>query len=124
MVTLYRAQMARKAFVVGALDVTVKGASGFARPLAPTWDMVMGHKRGSISDSLYTDKYLCILTELAELAKENGAWLFKALYSFGQRNDNTITFLCFCRDGAFCHTYILIDWLCAEYPNHFKKGVR
>lgn len=123
MITLRRAQMRYKNTAQGALDVTVKNAQGFAQPFAPTWEMVMGHKQGRLTDAGYTEMYLLRLSALAELGTDNGYSLFKALRDFGVKHDNTVTFLCFCPDGKFCHTYLLIDFLCQTFPRVFQKGI-
>jgi hypothetical protein len=37
----------------------------------------------------------------------------------------TITVLCFCRDGQFCHKVLLVEWLTRHYAGGFVgEGVR
>ena len=118
MIKLYRAQITGYKGI-GGLDITVKSAKGFARFFAPTWDMVMGHKQGRLTDNQYTFRYTQILARM-----ENGKEVIpiKDLCQFGWDHSDAITFLCYCRDGAFCHTYILMDYLIHNWPHLFEKG--
>lgn len=97
----------------GTLDITVKGSGGLGRNFAPTWEMVLGHKRGEVSDAEYTKRYFAILDALP-------VDTFRRLYRFGQKTGE-ITFLCYCPDGSFCHTYLLMDYLVRKYPTGFTK---
>ena len=110
-VKLTRGQIGR--FTQG-LDITVKSASGWARDFVPTWDMVMGHKAGRISDAQYTEEYTRILSQSHAAVQE--------LRALGLKQEGQVRLLCFCRDGAFCHTHLLIDWLVANYPDAFEDG--
>lgn len=109
-IRLNRAQM--RYFGDDRLDITVKSAEGWARKLAPTWGMVWGHKHGNISDEEYKEQYIHVLEipfdELLEFAKDT----------------RSVTFVCYCADGKFCHTHLLIDYLITQYPysNMFKDG--
>jgi uncharacterized protein YeaO (DUF488 family) len=97
------------------LDITVKSGSGFGRELAPTWELVAGHKRmtaettgkrvekwmvehPALSDDEYTERYLNLLRE--RYAKH------RALWNGYLRAHESITLLCYCRDGVFCHRHI------------------
>ena len=42
------------------IDISVKSSRGQFRAFAPTWDMVMGHKRWDLSDEAYIARYLHI----------------------------------------------------------------
>jgi uncharacterized protein YeaO (DUF488 family) len=109
-VLLSRSQIKRGTIGV---DVTVKSSTGIARSFAPTWDMVTGYKKGSISETEYTAKYISILDKVTV---ESWRWLYK------HASDGQITLLCYCRDKWFCHTHILIDYACKKYPQAFKKS--
>lgn len=109
MITLRRASLGR----ANGVDITVANAKGFARFFAPTWDMVLGVKHGRMSPEEYTRRYLKILR--ANRNKEAWKWLRD------QAVDGTLTFLCFCRDGEFCHTYLLIDYMVSKWPGYFCK---
>lgn len=94
------------------LDITIKSASGWALRLAPTWNMVWSHKQGTISNEEYRQRYFAILDRIEFPLKE--------LLDFGK--DGTITFVCYCSDGKFCHTYLLIDYLISTYPEYFDRA--
>lgn len=82
------------------LDTTVK--SGYSL-FAPTWDMVMGHKHGTLSNEEYKKLYRDMLIRSWKEKRED--WL-KFL------NDDTPTALaCYCKPGAFCHRLLLKDFL-------------
>lgn len=98
------------------LDITVRSATGFARKLAPTWAMVIQHKDRELSDANYTSAYL----ERIEPPEKPWTFPFSDLWQFGTSHDDRITFVCFCKDGSFCHTNILIEYLCETFPNFFE----
>jgi len=97
------------------LDVTAKSAQGWARKLAPSWSLVMGHKRGSLHDAAYEEEYL------KQLAFDLGAVHFPyvQLWHYGLQHGRQICFLCYCRDGAFCHTHLLIDYIISNYHTFY-----
>jgi len=98
------------------LDVTRKSGEGLGLVFAPTWDMIRAHKTNTISDGTYTKKYLEILAGIPED-------LYAELYRFGALStqpSGVLTFLCYCRDGKFCHTYLLMNYLIERFPNHFS----
>lgn len=107
-VKLNRAQIGR----ARGLDVTVKSAKGWAKAFAPTWPMVLDHKAGKLTNAEYTEQYIRILDSIPK----GGA--VRALWNEGQKTGQ-VTLLCFCKDGAFCHTYLLIDYLTSKYPDYF-----
>jgi hypothetical protein len=109
MIKLQRAQIGRSA----GLDITVKSSKGWARDFAPTWDMVMGHKRGKISDEQYTEQYLGILARVP-------VQTWRQFYASGFSN-NRITLLCYCPDDKFCHTHLLIDYCIKQWPQIFTR---
>ena len=84
---------------VPVVDVTVKSASGEARFVAPTWDMVMGYKRGIISEEEYTLLYEDILE-----CNERRILDFFSTY-------DKVALACYCRPAAFCHRVLLAEWL-------------
>jgi uncharacterized protein YeaO (DUF488 family) len=109
MVKLSRAQIRHG---VRGVDVTVKSAMGFARPFAPTWKMVMGYKNGTLSEAQYTEQYLKILDAVSV---EAWRWLY------AQAMKDEVTLLCYCRDGQFCHTNLIIQFATEKYPKAFSK---
>jgi DNA polymerase III epsilon subunit-like protein/uncharacterized protein YeaO (DUF488 family) len=95
------------------LDVTAKSATGWATAFAPTWEMVSGHKGGTMGDSEYRRLYGEILDAAGEAA-------FERLWQFGA--DGTVKLLCYCPDGRFCHTHLLVDYAVKRYPKWFSDG--
>ena len=82
------------------LDITVKSG---VKSFAPTWDMVMKHKRGEISDTQYTDRYLRMM-RTSYLDNKNGDW--SAIL-----NRRRVVLCCYCAPGNFCHRHLLKDIL-------------
>ena len=95
------------------LDITVKSGKTLGKSFAPTWSMVLNHKKGEMTDQEYTDLYLEILDKIDEQ-------IYEKLYQYGTDN-NGINFLCYCRDGIFCHTYLLIDYLIKKFPDKYER---
>lgn len=80
------------------IDVTVKSATS-ARSLAPTWDMVLQYKNGTLSEQQYTKKYQEILKK--SLEQQRAKWLSTI------KNYNHLVFLCYCPTGQFCHRLLV-----------------
>ncbi len=84
------------------LNITVKSANLEDRAFAPTWDIVMGHKNGKITDQEYTDEYyrmmrmsyICNTSRWDELLCQE-----------------RVVLLCYCPPTAFCHRKLLADIL-------------
>ena len=110
MVKLTRAQIRPG---VKGVDVTVKSSKGFARAFSPTWSMVMGYKNGTLTEAQYTEQYLKIL---GAVSVEAWRWLYAQAAEGGE-----VVLLCFCRDGQFCHTHLIIQYAVAKYPKAFGK---
>ncbi|MBI4542749.1 MAG: hypothetical protein HY705_06940 [Gemmatimonadetes bacterium] len=83
-----------------ALDITIKSAPPEARPFAPDrWDMVLGAKRGRLSQSAYHAYYLDLMR--ASYRQQREAWA--ALLARDE-----VTLLCYCPATVpFCHRRIL-----------------
>lgn len=77
------------------LDITVKSGD---KTFAPTWDMVMGHKNGVISDEEYTQKYIELMRK--SLKNNRSRWL-------EVMNMEKVVFCCYCKKGKFCHRILL-----------------
>lgn len=97
------------------LDITVKSSTGWSRAFAPTWDMVMGHKAGQISDEEYIAAYTQILDQVS-----TPAW--QTLYDEGLIWGCNLCLKCYCPDGKFCHTHLLIDYAVEKWPDVFTDG--
>lgn len=84
---------------VPLIDTTVK--SGYVQ-VAPRWDMVLGHKRGQLSDAAYTDQYHELLDYWWFQDPDFFHWLLAP---------PVIALGCYCRPGAFCHRHLLAAFL-------------
>jgi len=100
MIKLNRGQIGKKA----GIDVTVRANL----PVSPTWEMVRKSKDGVISILEYIDWYKARL----DIKRDE-------VYAWAKTFTEDITFLCYCRDDDFCHTYLLIDWLVSNFPMEF-----
>lgn len=99
------------------LDVTVKSSAGWTTSLAPTWEMVTGHKGGTMGDIEYSRLYTAILDAAGEQA-------FEKLKQAGIDNGGRLALLCYCPDGVFCHTHLLVDYAVKRYPDWFADARR
>ncbi|RMH36692.1 MAG: DUF488 family protein [Nitrospirae bacterium] len=106
MTVLKRAQIGKAA----GIDTTVKSASGIWKAFAPTWDMVMGIKHGTLSEAEYRARYAAILERVPAQVWDKLA-----------ERDEAIL-LCYCRDGWFCHTHLIIDFAVRNWPDRFQDG--
>ena len=97
------------------IDITVKGQHPDWKVFAPTWDMVMEHKKGIINDQQYTDKYYKLLMD----RYNHGGWAksFESLASLAESQN--VTVVCFCAKGAFCHRHLL----CAFMAHNFATVI-
>jgi hypothetical protein len=78
------------------VDITVKGQDPKWKEFAPTWDMVMGVKKGTMSEAEYIKRYVAILARVSV-----ATW--DALLKMEEA-----TFVCFCNEHEFCHRNILV----------------
>lgn len=82
------------------VDTTVKGKSLL---FAPTWDMVMGHKSGQVSDAQYTHLYY---------EKMRGSYLnHQAQWQEFLQRTEPVAIACYCPPDCFCHRHLLRDIL-------------
>ena len=84
------------------LDTTIKSGAGLGKVLQPSWEIVMGHKRGQISDEEYVEKYLAMLRQRYAADRQP----FLDILAHEQ-----VTLLCYCRAGKFCHRHLAADVL-------------
>jgi len=97
-IKVFTAQLAYRG--IDRLDISVAGNDPVGKYFAPTWELVMGHKRGAITDSQYTERYLDMMRK--SYVSHRDVW--DAVLS-----RKSVTFVCYCRAGKFCHRYILAD---------------
>jgi uncharacterized protein YeaO (DUF488 family) len=93
MLTVYTAQYRYSGN--NRLDITVKGQDPIGKHFAPTWDMVMGYKNGSVSKKEYIVQYLNILKKVDKSIWENIL------------NRDEVVLVCFCSSKDFCHRKVL-----------------
>lgn len=86
-------------------DITVKGQHEDGKAFAPRWDMVMGHKNGTVSSAQYTEEYWKILNNVPP----------KSWYWLLSKQERTL--VCFCNKGAFCHRDILAQYVTQVYKS-------
>lgn len=84
------------------IDTTVKSGN---HVWAPTWEMVMGHKAGTISDEAYTAAYVGMMRY--SYIHNPDDWN-RLLYAA-----DPIAIACYCSSapGTFCHRHLLKDIL-------------
>jgi hypothetical protein len=87
------------------MDTTVK--SGYSL-FAPTWDMVLAHKRGpdvegGMTDEQYSKLYRDMLVRSWQTRRQE--WM-----NFLQ-DDDMYALACYCQEGKFCHRHLLIKFL-------------
>ena len=81
------------------LDTTVKSGD---KVFAPTWDIVMGVKNGSVSEAAYTEEYRRLMR--VSYRSHQPRWLELC-------NMSVVAISCYCPDGCFCHRYLLAGYL-------------
>ncbi|GJL61870.1 MAG: hypothetical protein NPIRA04_05240 [Nitrospirales bacterium] len=106
MTTLRRAQIGKSE----GIDTTVKSAKGLWKAFAPSWAMVMGVKEGKISEMQYIEQYSVILGNVK-------AEVWDAL-----AQHEHVALLCYCRNGWFCHTHLIIEYAVKHWPERFCDG--
>jgi hypothetical protein len=95
-------------------DVTVKSARPEHRCMAPTWEMVMGVKQGKLSTTEYSRRYQAIL-------EQNKEKIWKLLSDEALSGTAVLVFQCYCRDNAFCHTYLLMEWIIGNWHRFHQQ---
>lgn len=84
-----------KALDIPLWDTTVKsGLEAFA----PTWAMVLGIKKGTLSEEAYRAQYIALMRE--SWVSHRSDW--ECLLS-----QPSLALACFCKPGHFCHRLIL-----------------
>lgn len=94
-VEIWTGQVGKKYTGIITMDVSVKSGN---KIFAPTWDMVMGYKDGTLSIPDYEKQYNKIMKDSKK--KHPDAWV-----EIMKRKE--IVFLCYCKPGDFCHRVLL-----------------
>jgi hypothetical protein len=87
------------------MDITVKSGN---IAFAPTWDMVMRYKNGTMSEQEYTVLYLKILDN--SYVQNKSEW--DKLLAM-----ESVIFVCFCPKNKFCHRHLLANYLLGRFPD-------
>ena len=82
---------------IEVVDTTVKSGNHI---FAPTWEMVLGHKDGSISDERYTRLYRQRMIQ--SMNRNTKTWI----EFVSDQKPKAIG--CYCRTGTFCHRHLLV----------------
>ncbi len=96
---LIRTASMRHCNVLDALDITRKSADQLGKHFAPTWAMVRAYKAGKLSEEQYTEQYRAILSRVPDC-------IWQDILS-----RRSITLVCYCPPGEFCHRLLLADEL-------------
>ncbi len=111
MVQIYTCSMSKSKFLIKDgwdknifLDITVKSGD---KTFAPSWDIVMGHKKKEITDDDYIRTYRQMM--LDSYKKNKKRWE-DVLHM------DKVVFMCYCphkdksKEKVFCHRYILASY--------------
>lgn len=93
------------------LDTTVKSGDP---SFAPTWKIVMGVKKGAISEDEYTAEYL----QLMEKSYNKNPQRWQQVL-----DREKVILACYCRAGIFCHRHLLTD-LFVERGAQYIREIR
>lgn len=99
-------------FNIEMVDTTVR--SGYSI-FAPTWDMVMGHRNGTLTDEEYTRWYYDKMRESWNTRRQD--WI-----KFMQQ-EHPVAIACYCPAGKFCHRHLLrklLERLCQQQGIAFR----
>lgn len=107
---IYTLQLAkwRKSLAQGIpyIDTTVKSGDPV---FAPSWEIVMGVKKGDITEDEYTEIYKQLMRDSYQANRSR--WDEVA-------NMDQVTVCCYCPDGCFCHRYLLVEMFRAHCGAH------
>lgn len=110
-VTVLRRQISPTATGV---DITVRTAKGTAKFFAPSWDMVMGHKSGVLTDAQYATQYRARMDAVPPSAWQ---WLLDVAR---EEFDGAIPLMCYCRSDVMCHTHLVAIYAATKFPDVFE----
>jgi len=86
-------------------DITVKGNYEVGKLYAPTWSMVSGIKKGTLTHEEYTAQYYNLLIQRWAISGE------EMMSIIDKARNQDVTLVCFCPANAFCHRYLLVKFL-------------
>jgi hypothetical protein len=97
------------------LDITVKGDDPVGKYLAPTWDMVTRYRRGVLSEKFYSFEYSLLIAN----SFKNDKQAHDAIKLISRKQK--VTFVCYCKSGAFCHRHLAINAIRSLCPEVHVK---
>ncbi|QST02112.1 hypothetical protein IMZ31_21925 (plasmid) [Pontibacillus sp. ALD_SL1] len=112
MVKVYTSQFSYRG--PNRLDTTVKSGD---KTFAPSWEMVMGIKNGTLSEEGYTDQYV---ERMRNSYRQNKSRWEEVL------NMGEVVLVCYCNKDKFCHRKLLARLLAkgfdeAEYVGEVDR---
>jgi uncharacterized protein YeaO (DUF488 family) len=126
MITINRCHI-RQISKFDAIDITWKSGSG-VNAFTPNKEWTLMHQNydaiaagrpprwssyREIDDAEYIRLYVSRLDKATH--KDWESLLNKSI-------NNKLTFACYCAEGKFCHTHILIEYMLNKFPGEFKDG--
>lgn len=78
----------------------------YSKLLEPSGDILWGYKKGMVSQTEYTNRYLNYLDEHKNLVLKE----LDNINHMASRSGKDAVLLCWCRRGNFCHRRILAKW--------------
>ena len=98
--------------MVLSVNTTWLSGWGAGKAFAPSRDMVRAYQRGLVTEFEFAQRYYA---KLDLLSREN----WEELYHEAVK-PRMLTVLCYCRDGQFCHTHLMIEYMVEYYPDMFQ----
>ena len=96
------------------LDITVKGNTPPGQVLAPTWEMVKAYKAQEIDSWQYSVKYFALIMKRILTLSDYHRLMWDEIES-----KSTITLVCFCPPGLFCHRTVAAQLLAEVAPGTY-----
>jgi hypothetical protein len=94
------------------IDITAKGTSEASKMFSPTWTMVMGYKKGLITERQYTKQYYELLINRWHSFNAFKEEMNKIVI---QARSSSVTVVCFCPAGNFCHRHLFAKFINYNY---------
>lgn len=106
-VQIAKYRMARE-LNIPIVDTTRKSG---VQVFAPDWDMIMGHKEGTLTSAAYTEKYRTKMLRTFNHYRPEWESLIE---------HPLVALACYCSPFVFCHRHLLVDIM--EIIHH-KRGL-
>ena len=83
-------------------------------PLAPPMADVMAYKRRQLDEDAFSARYY------ERIMNDRGTQALRSLHLMGRLARGNLRLLCYCPDGEFCHTHLLITFATTHHPKKFS----